>query len=582
MRLSSGVVWRYRDFERFREECPGGDPELQRLVHDRLDDDIGWLERLGARVVARSTGNPATRAFASPSARSSRRSPRASGGSASASRCASCRTTRRSSSRRAASRRTAPWCGGTSRPRPTRCCCARRRGAPATASVSRSRPGPRRPSGWTSSTGAPCRRRRRASTRASSSSSPSSTRTTRRSRTSPASATSRAPGRRSTSCSGRRGSPGAASATGCRGRSSRRAYASGPSATWSTRRNGRGRPSRVNGDGVEVEVVAGITTTLGGSRSIARPAPRTASMRRAATSAASRPAATRAGSRRRSCSGGSRRRRARGAMSTFAFGSEFTVGMEEELLLVDPATLELAPVAGDVLEAMHADPGCRPRGLRRADRAPVAAGRVGGRRGRRARGAARRALRGRCNAHGERPASHRGDSATPSSFPPSGTRASPARCAGSSGGRPSRRSTSTSACRTGAAVRAFNALRRHMPLLLGLSANSPWWFGVDSGLASARSALVRAYPGRGIPEALRDLEDAEERVAAMLVVAGVPEPTFLWWDLRLHPAHGTIEVREMDAQSSPRSTRRPRGARSVARPRGAGRSPGASRPERAA
>ena len=43
-------------------------------------------------------------------------------------------------------------------------------------------------------------------------------------------------------------------------------------------------------------------------------------------------------------------------MSTFAFGSEFTVGMEEELLLVDPATLQLAPVAGDVLEAMHAHP----------------------------------------------------------------------------------------------------------------------------------------------------------------------------------------------------------------------------------
>ena len=43
-------------------------------------------------------------------------------------------------------------------------------------------------------------------------------------------------------------------------------------------------------------------------------------------------------------------------MSAFAFGSEFTVGMEEELLLVDRATLQLAPVAGDVLEAMHVDP----------------------------------------------------------------------------------------------------------------------------------------------------------------------------------------------------------------------------------
>jgi succinate dehydrogenase/fumarate reductase flavoprotein subunit len=60
MLLSSGVVWRYRDFDRFREECPGGDPALQRLVFDRLDADVAWLESLGAPVVERDTGNPLT------------------------------------------------------------------------------------------------------------------------------------------------------------------------------------------------------------------------------------------------------------------------------------------------------------------------------------------------------------------------------------------------------------------------------------------------------------------------------------------------------------------------------------------
>jgi succinate dehydrogenase/fumarate reductase flavoprotein subunit len=60
MFLSSCVVWRYRDFERFREECPGGDPELQRVVWEGLDDALGWLEGLGAPVVARDTGNPLT------------------------------------------------------------------------------------------------------------------------------------------------------------------------------------------------------------------------------------------------------------------------------------------------------------------------------------------------------------------------------------------------------------------------------------------------------------------------------------------------------------------------------------------
>ena len=60
MLISSCVVWRYRAFEDFRVECPGGDPALQRLVHERLGDALDWLESLGAPVVARETGNPRT------------------------------------------------------------------------------------------------------------------------------------------------------------------------------------------------------------------------------------------------------------------------------------------------------------------------------------------------------------------------------------------------------------------------------------------------------------------------------------------------------------------------------------------
>jgi fumarate reductase flavoprotein subunit len=60
MLLSSGVIWRYRSFEDFRAECPGGDPALQRLVFERLDEGIAWLESLGAPVVERETGNPRT------------------------------------------------------------------------------------------------------------------------------------------------------------------------------------------------------------------------------------------------------------------------------------------------------------------------------------------------------------------------------------------------------------------------------------------------------------------------------------------------------------------------------------------
>lgn len=60
MLLSSGVIWRYRDFERFRAECPRGDEQLQRTIHERLDGDLRWLESLGAPVVDRDTGNPLT------------------------------------------------------------------------------------------------------------------------------------------------------------------------------------------------------------------------------------------------------------------------------------------------------------------------------------------------------------------------------------------------------------------------------------------------------------------------------------------------------------------------------------------
>lgn len=60
MLLSSGVIWRHRDFERFRADCPGGDERLQRLLFERLDADLDWVESLGAPVTSRDTGNELT------------------------------------------------------------------------------------------------------------------------------------------------------------------------------------------------------------------------------------------------------------------------------------------------------------------------------------------------------------------------------------------------------------------------------------------------------------------------------------------------------------------------------------------
>src|SRR5436190_16235265 len=60
MLLSSCVIWRHREWADFRAECPGGDERLQRVVWERLDDGIAWLESLGAPVVEHETGNPRT------------------------------------------------------------------------------------------------------------------------------------------------------------------------------------------------------------------------------------------------------------------------------------------------------------------------------------------------------------------------------------------------------------------------------------------------------------------------------------------------------------------------------------------
>jgi fumarate reductase flavoprotein subunit len=60
MLLSSGVIWRHREFDRFRAECPGGDESLQRALFERLDADLEWLESLGAVTTVRGTGNSET------------------------------------------------------------------------------------------------------------------------------------------------------------------------------------------------------------------------------------------------------------------------------------------------------------------------------------------------------------------------------------------------------------------------------------------------------------------------------------------------------------------------------------------
>jgi carboxylate-amine ligase len=101
-----------------------------------------------------------------------------------------------------------------------------------------------------------------------------------------------------------------------------------------------------------------------------------------------------------------------------------------------------------------------------------------------------------------------------------------------------------------AAIHAANRLRTHIPLLLAASVNSPFWQGRDTGLASARTPLFQAFPRVGIPRPFADYAEYVESVDVLIRCDAVPEPTFLWWDVRPQPRFGTVEVRIMDAQTT--------------------------------
>jgi glutamate---cysteine ligase / carboxylate-amine ligase len=98
------------------------------------------------------------------------------------------------------------------------------------------------------------------------------------------------------------------------------------------------------------------------------------------------------------------------------------------------------------------------------------------------------------------------------------------------------------------ALMLFNRLRTHVPMLLALSANSPFWQGRDTGLSSARIPIFQAFPRTGLPRAFSSYEEYVEAIDRLVHSGAIPEPTFIWWDVRLQPGLGTVEVRIMDSQ----------------------------------
>src|SRR3954447_18039859 len=99
------------------------------------------------------------------------------------------------------------------------------------------------------------------------------------------------------------------------------------------------------------------------------------------------------------------------------------------------------------------------------------------------------------------------------------------------------------------AIHVANGMRVHIPLLLALSCNSPFWRADRTGLLSTRTPIFRAFPRVGIPPTYKDWEDYQKQVGFMIESRVIEDYTYLWYDVRPHPNLGTVEIRVADAQT---------------------------------
>jgi carboxylate-amine ligase len=97
------------------------------------------------------------------------------------------------------------------------------------------------------------------------------------------------------------------------------------------------------------------------------------------------------------------------------------------------------------------------------------------------------------------------------------------------------------------AIKIVNGLLTHLSSLLALSASSPFWRGELTGLASSRQMVFAAFPRSGPPPRFRDYADYAEVVGQLEKTGCIADYTHIWWDIRLHPRFGTVEIRVCDA-----------------------------------
>ncbi|MGK2939944.1 MAG: carboxylate-amine ligase [Solirubrobacteraceae bacterium] len=99
-------------------------------------------------------------------------------------------------------------------------------------------------------------------------------------------------------------------------------------------------------------------------------------------------------------------------------------------------------------------------------------------------------------------------------------------------------------------IAVHDALRTYLPDIAALAANGPMYEGCDTGFASIRPLLCRLLPRQGVPPVLGDPVAFDDELAWGARSGALGDPTLWWWELRPHPVHGTLEIRVADTQTT--------------------------------
>lgn len=99
-------------------------------------------------------------------------------------------------------------------------------------------------------------------------------------------------------------------------------------------------------------------------------------------------------------------------------------------------------------------------------------------------------------------------------------------------------------------ITLVNALSGYVPILLGLSASSPYWHGYDTGLASTRTEVFETLPNTGLPPVLADWAEFTSLLDTLITAGSITSVREIWWDIRPLPVFGTVELRMCDAPST--------------------------------